>query len=363
MRDKTIAFFISSLSGGGAENVFVVVANEFAKRGFAVDFLIIRSKEENIGKLDERIRLINFRKKRLWNALPSLTYYLIKNKPKVLFGGMYDASLISLMAKLLSFSSVKVIPTIHNTIFEYLSAPRLKNRISKSMIQLLFPLAPTIICVSKGVAQNLERGMWWKAAIRVIYNPIDNIEIIRLSKVPLDTPLMPKTIVAVGRLVAQKNFELLIKAFNQVCKRVESKLVILGEGNLRGELEMLIEDLNLEKDVSLLGFKENPYPYIASAEMLVLSSHVEGFGNVLVEALVLGKKIVATDCPSGPAEILENGQWGLLVEVNNEKALADAIIKAFEQNTIPQEQLIQRGMMFSIENQFVHYLNEIEKWI
>ena len=90
---------------------------------------------------------------------------------------------------------------------------------------------------------------------------------------------------------------------------------------------------------------------------------MEGFPLVQLEALALGKKIVATDCPSGPAEILENGKWGLLVEVNNERALADAIIKALEQESIPKDQLIQRGMVFSVENQFTHYLNEVEKWI
>ena len=139
MNHPTITFFISSLTGGGAENVFVVVANEFAKRGFAVDFLIIRSKDEQVRKLDERIRLINFSKKRLWNALPRLTIYLFKNKPKVLFGGMYDASLIGLLAKFLSLSSVQVIPTIQNTFFQYLSAPKFKNIISKVLAQLLFP--------------------------------------------------------------------------------------------------------------------------------------------------------------------------------------------------------------------------------
>ena len=135
-------------------------------------------------------------------------------------------------------------------------------------------------------------------------------------------------IMGIGRLEKQKNFQLLIKAHKLLLERnINNNLVILGQGSQEMYLKSLIQKLSVEKSVIFLGFQENPYKYLKQADIFVQSSIYEGLPTVLIEALVLNIPVVATNCPDGAKEILENGKYGLLVKMNDEKALADAIEK------------------------------------
>jgi glycosyltransferase involved in cell wall biosynthesis len=149
---------------------------------------------------------------------------------------------------------------------------------------------------------------------------------------PLDHPWFSKKdcpiIVAAGRLAPWKGFENLIRIFPSVLKELEIKLMILGDGPLKGVLEKQIQDLDLSNNVSLLGYQDNPYPYYALADIFVLSSIVEGLPNVLVEAMMCGCTPVSTDCPTGPREVLNNGKYGYLVPLDNDNAFAETIVKA-----------------------------------
>ncbi|PAX48948.1 glycosyltransferase [Brunnivagina elsteri] len=122
------------------------------------------------------------------------------------------------------------------------------------------------------------------------------------------------------------------RAFSQVRKVMRSRLIILGNGEQYTELNTLIQELRLEKDVAMLGFQENPYAYMSRASVFVLSSAWEGFGNVIVEALAVGTPVVSTNCPNGPAEILANGKYGSLVNVGDSQAMANAILKVLSGN-------------------------------
>jgi glycosyltransferase involved in cell wall biosynthesis len=131
----------------------------------------------------------------------------------------------------------------------------------------------------------------------------------------------------VGRLEIQKDFSTLIKAFASVRQVYACRLVILGQGREQQNLNRLIVELGIENDVAMLGFVENPYPYMVKSSMFVLPSLWEGFGNVIAEAMALGTPVVSTNCQSGPAEILDNGKYGWLVPVGDSKAMAEAIMK------------------------------------
>ena len=162
-------------------------------------------------------------------------------------------------------------------------------------------------------------------------------------------------ILGVGRLTQAKDFPTLIRAFALVRKKRAARLMILGEGEERPKLEALVRELGLEREVTLPGFVDNPYKYMKRAAVFVLSSKWEGFGNVLVEAMALGTPVVSTDCPSGPAEILENGRWGRLVPVGDVYALAEAIIETLDEEHHPD--VANRAKDFAVELAVEKYIN------
>jgi glycosyltransferase involved in cell wall biosynthesis len=163
-------------------------------------------------------------------------------------------------------------------------------------------------------------------------------------------------IVATGRLAPQKNFPLLLQAFALLRRQRPARLLILGEGRLRPQLEALIAELGLGEDVALPGFVTNPYAAFARASLFVLSSDYEGLGNVLIEAMACGCPVVSTNCPSGPAEILEGGRLGELVPVKDAAALSAAMLRALDTPRASADALRRRGAYFSQERSAERYL-------
>jgi glycosyltransferase involved in cell wall biosynthesis len=198
-----------------------------------------------------------------------------------------------------------------------------------------YPWADEIVAVSKGVADDLAlRAHVSRERITVIYNPAINGDFFERAQEPVQhpwfSPTKPPVILAVGRLATEKGFDVLIRAFARVRAQRLAKLMILGEGDQRPYLEALSRELRVEEDVCLAGYEENPYAYMARAQIFVLASHYEGFGLVLVEALALKLPIISTDCESGPREILQNGRYGDLVPVGSVESLAGAILSKLD---------------------------------
>ena len=168
---------------------------------------------------------------------------------------------------------------------------------------------------------------------------------------PWFAPGAPPVILGAGRLTEQKDFPTLIRAFALVRKKHPARLMILGEGEERSKLETLVQELGLEKEVSLPGFVDNPYKYMKRAAVFVLSSRWEGFPNVLVEAMALGTPVVSTDCPNGPAEILENGKWGELVPVGETQSLASAVLRTLDRvDVVRVKGAAERADQFRVES-------------
>ncbi|NJO99251.1 MAG: glycosyltransferase, partial [Pleurocapsa sp. CRU_1_2] len=224
----------------------------------------------------------------------------------------------------------------------------------------LYPRADAVAGVSAGVARDLEHQLGLKKeTVRVLNNPVVNDDLIALSHASLDHPWFapdqPPVFLAVGRLNPQKDFPNLLNAFAQVRKQQAAHLIILGEGQERQKLESIIDKLNISNDVLLPGFVTNPYPYMKRASCLVLSSKDEGLPTVLIEAMACGCPVVATDCPSGPEEILARGTYGLLVAVKNSEALGEAMLETLK-NPPAQELIIQRAKEYSTEKSVEAYL-------
>jgi glycosyltransferase involved in cell wall biosynthesis len=193
-----------------------------------------------------------------------------------------------------------------------------------------YPWADGIVAVSQGVGDDLAQFVDLNGKpIHVIYNPVVRPELHDLARLPLDHPWFrpgePPVVLGVGRLNPQKDFGTLIRAFAKVVRTREARLLILGEGAQRDELEALVKELNLQQQISLPGFANDVYAYMSRASLFVLSSKWEGLPGVLIEAMCCGAPVVSTDCPSGPREILQDGKYGDLVPMDDADALADAI--------------------------------------
>jgi glycosyltransferase involved in cell wall biosynthesis len=264
----------------------------------------------------------------------------------------------------------KTILSIHITEGTYFkNYPFLFKWFHKFVMRFVYRLANKIVTVSQGVAQDLIENFGVKREkITVIYNFQDLEEINRASLEDLgefrNLFLKNKVVISVGRLTPQKGFHYLIEGFKKVVeKHPETILVILGEGELKEELEKLIENLNLEKKVFLLGFQKNPFKFLKNSSIFVLSSMQEGLPMVLIEAMACGLPVIATDCPGGNKEILdpeynlkvENmrlAKYGILIPPKNSKEISKAISLLLENENLRKEyskRSLERARDFSVE--------------
>lgn len=326
-----LAIFIPSMRAGGAELVAVNLAQELSLRGYSVDLLLAQAEGPHLSAVPESVRLIAFNVPRVVWSLPALVRYLKREQPRAVLSVMANANIVMLWAHRLAGVSTRAVVSEHVSLSWRAQFPRRKrNWLLPWLIRRFYPWSDGIIAVSEGVAAELsEVAGILRERIRTIYNPVITPGLLAKAKAPLYHPWFkpeePPVVLAAGRLTAQKGFPSLIEAFAQVRKRRLARLLILGEGDDRSVLEALVRKLSLEQDVSLPGYTENPYAYMARAALFVLSSRWEGLPTVLIEALYFGVPIVATDCLTGPKEILKNGQYGQLVPVEDIGALARAI--------------------------------------
>ena len=255
------------------------------------------------------VRVIDLKANRVMMCLPALVHYLRSEHPVALLSTLH-ANIIAVWAKFITGFPLRVVLNEQNTLTSVSNGEEdLRWKLYPELAKWFYPWADGITAVSTGVADDLTQATGLsRSQIDVIYNPIVTPDLLKKSNSPLEHPWFrsgePPVILGVGRLTAQKAFDTLIEAFAQVRKSQRARLLILGEGEERQKLEMLIRQLGLEHDVELPGFVSNPYSYMAHAALFVLSSKWEGLPTVLVEAMALRTPVIATDCPSGPREIL-----------------------------------------------------------
>jgi glycosyltransferase involved in cell wall biosynthesis len=208
------------------------------------------------------------------------------------------------------------------------------------LIRWAYPRADAVVAVSQGVASDLVEVCGIAAShVHVLNNPVVTPETARMRSEPVDHPWLRDptlpVVLAVGRLVPQKDFGTLLEAFALARRSRAARLVILGEGPLRAELEATVRRLDVAADVDLPGFCANPYAAMAAADVFVLSSAWEGSPGVLIEAMSCGTPVLSTDCPSGPRQILDGGRWGRLVPVGDAQAMANGLVDAVDGRVPP----------------------------
>ena len=357
-----IAFFLPSLYGGGAERVFVDLMNALVEKDIKVDLLLAKAEGAYLNKISSLIRIINFNVWPTSTSLLKLANYLHRESPNILLSSMIESNLVAVLAKRLSQASTRIIIRESNTaslVFKHTKDYKIRLKIF--LRKYFYPWADEIIAVSQGVAKDVAQTANISCdKITIINNPTVTSELMIKANEPLDHPWFksnqPPVILGVGRLIPQKDFPNLIKAFEKVRQSYIAKLMILGEGSERNNLEALVRHLGLEKEVAMPGFVENPFAYMKQASLFVLSSAWEGLPNVLIQAMACGTPVIATDCQSGPREILANGEYGKLVPINNPTALAETIVKAL-QNKSDTNKAQNHILNFNFNKIFQQYLD------
>jgi len=405
-----LAFYIHTLGGGGVQRVFVNLTQGFVRRGYT-DLWLIANRAQGPMKayLPPNVHIIDlcepdvpFRFARLlrylsqkhanspWLNSATKAHYialkatgylrkrhlqfmllsslmslkladqLLKIRPDTLLSA-YICNLSTIMAQRF-LNDLGIVISEHGTLSLYLPFLSAAGTVLR-MMRRLYPKADRIVAVSQGVADDLISLLNLPhEKVTVIYNPIVTPELFEQAKQPVSHPWFEQNrlpvILAVGRLTRQKDYPTLFRAFSLVRQVRPAKLLILGEGEERANLERLAIELGIQNDVSMPGFVDNPFAFMAKASVFVLSSAWEGFGNVLVEALACGCPVVATDCRSGPREILDNGRYGRLVPVGDHEALAKAILETLDNPDFPADRQtrLQRAMEFSVDAAVDKYL-------
>ena len=394
-RAEKIAVLLPSLEGGGAERSMLNLATGFLAEGREVDIVLCQAKgafldeipagatmieleatgglrarwiiaRSNLQDFFVRLRPVLLAKKTAPEVarIRSLQRYIVASQPDVILSALPYANLSAIWAKELSGSRVPVIVSERIALSSYCAAPsnsrKWRWRYLPELVRRTYPKANRVVAVSDHVADELITtiGLHQDSVITV-HNPVVDDNLRTRAQQPLEHPWFaqdePPVILAAGRFTEQKDFATLIRAFAAVRADREARLVILGEGRLRDDLEQLVCTLGIQADVYMPGFVENPFQYMARASVLVLSSAYEGLPGVLIQALACGCAVVSTDCPGGSSEILEDGNYGALVSIGNADEMAKAVLAELDDPT-PREILLRRAEDFSVERAVNNYL-------
>lgn len=359
MSPSRISILLPDLRGGGAERVAVNLANGFVARGHAIDMVLMKAEGQFLADLDASVRVVDLNAKRLRNVFFPLVRYLRAERPTAMLASMWPLTLLALWAGWVARGGTRMVLAEHTTWSraEIIESPSVRWQVQTSM-HWMFPKANHVVAVSRGAADDLARfANISRQCITVIYNPIVGDEM--ASDVPCAPPDgwwngTHRKVLAVGTLKHIKDYPTLLRAFQSLSAHTEARLLILGEGPCREALEAQVRQLGLEGRVFMPGFVKDPAPYFAHADLHVLSSTGEGFGNVIVEALQAGTPVVCTDCESGPREILCDGRYGGLVPVGDAQALARAMALSLATHHDPAA-LKARAQDFSIDKAVVQY--------
>lgn len=322
--DSTVGIFVHSFKGGGAERVAVILANSMIEHGWQVQFVVQKKDGPWREMLDPRAEMLVLGGRARW--LPfRLGRYLRWHQPKAIISFMTGFNIIAIISGILSGWRGRLIVSEHN----WLQKTRAEWAWMWGLVRLLYRRADVIVAVSQQIACDLVREMNLPAEkVVAIPNPLPADEIRKAALAPVFHRFFSEgvpVLMAVGSLCPRKDFPTLIRAVADLRKRRDVRLIVLGEGPDRCELEMLVHSLGLSDVVDLPGFIAPPWPWMARANVLALSSRAEGWPGVLTEGLALGVPVVATDCPTGPREILDGGKFGRLVPVGDVGEMSAAI--------------------------------------
>ncbi|ADP69700.1 glycosyl transferase group 1 [Rhodomicrobium vannielii ATCC 17100] len=330
-----ISILLPDLRGGGAERVSVDLARAFAALGHPVEFVLMRAEGDFLSEAQRGFPVVDLDIRKTGQVPVPLARYLRARRPDALIANMWPLTSAAVAGRMLSMQRTRLLLVEHITLSnQYASWGWSHNMMMRASLLTTYRLADRVAAVSEGAARHTAglAGLG-RERVAVLHNPIPPRAVPLLQATTLAERLWNcppgLRILTVGSLKEQKNHPLLLRAFAAM-PRPDARLMILGQGQNETMLRGLAAELGIADRVIFAGFHADPSAFYATANLFVLSSDHEGFGNVIVEALSFGLPVVSTDCPSGPAEILDNGSFGRLVPVGDANALARAMEAALD---------------------------------
>ena len=329
---KRLIIFMPSMEGGGVEKNVILISNYISKFVKEVNFITFDKRFNKF--FNKKIKILNVKningKKKYkkyykyFKCLNLLIKEYLKNKNSLVFS--FQANIYAII--LSSFLGFKIISRSNSSPTGWG-----KNAVKNILFRIFFKFSDAIIVNSKEFQMEFRKK--FNISTKLIYNPLNKNEIIKKSRIRLKSNFFNSKkflkIISIGRFTEQKDHETLLKSFKIICKKINARLIIMGYGIKEKEIKNYVKNNNLNKYVKILNFKSNPFNYIKKTDLFILTSKFEGLPNVLLEAQLLKKYIISSDCPTGPREILLNGKAGGLFEVGNYRDLANKILK-FNQN-------------------------------
>jgi glycosyltransferase involved in cell wall biosynthesis len=395
--ERTFAFYLDHLEGGGAQKSTLTLAGALAARGHAVELLVCRPRGALRDQVPPGVELVALEQSSVWSGrmlalrsdpghfgsilggivlapspsstlgyLRSLAAVLWARRPYALYAANTHRNLEALFARRLAGVDTRIVVTERNAFHDGHLQRGWSGRFLPGLVRRMYGQAEAVVAVSDGVADELARWSGLpRAQIVTIYNAVVTEELIARQKEPIDHPWFqpgtPPVIMSAGRLGRAKDHPTLIRAFARVRRARPARLVIFGQGKTETKtarsiaaLQELAGELGVADDVALPGFVANPFAYMARAALFALSSINEGLPGVLIQAMACGCPVVSTDCPSGPAEILSGGRYGPLVPPGDDAALAAAMLATLDAPP-PAATLRERAGYFSVERAVAHY--------
>ena len=388
---RHLAIFLRSLvGGGGAERMMVTLAGALRERGHRVDLVLARAVGNFFDEIHPGVRVVDLGARtilpalpallrcpkegirmlpaflppappRVLGAIPALERYLRRERPDAMLAALNYSNLAALWARRLAEVPTRLVLSERNTLsVRARRSSEASLRALPGLIARFYPWADAVTAVSDGVAEDLARVSGIpRSEITTTWNPVVSPALAEAAAQPLEHPFFrpgePPVVLGAGKLRAQKDFGTLLDAFARVRAARPARLVILGEGPEAGALRVRARRLGVSSDVAFEGFVANPFAYMARAAAFALSSAWEGLPSVLIQAMACGCPVVSTDCPSGPAEILEGGALGPLVPVGDSGALAEALLRLLSTPT-DRERLRRRAADFSVDRVAERYL-------
>lgn len=355
-----LVIVLHDVRGGGAERAMLRLAKGFMDAGLRVSLVLIQGAGEYLNDLPAGIDLHVLNGSSVLASIGKIGRKVRELRPRAVLAALTHVNVATCIARMLYFRHIPTFISERNQISEKRATARgLREVITFAMVPTLYRQANGIIAVSDGVADDV-RALARLPASRVhyVHNPVYDRTILDRAAQPSPHPWLEDggapVIIAVGRLHPQKDFAVLLEAFIRHRQQHPARLIIFGEGPERSKLETVAAASGYGTDISLPGFCANPFAAMARADLLVLSSRWEGFPNVLVEAMSCACPVVATNCPSGPSEILDHGRYGPLVPVGDAAGLATAIAATIGSDEA-RRTVSARAAVFSIDNAVAGY--------
>lgn len=352
---KKISFFIARYSHSGVPLAQLRLAKAFLKRGYQIDFVIGYMPPDLTIPANLGFDIVNLDQERTFRLLWPIVRMIRRSQPDVIFSAEDHLNAIVTLAVYLTGSRAKLSVSSRVTPYDTYSNKMLtKGWVLKALNPLLWSRADALTCVSRDMVKQYQ-AIFGRTKHQAAYNVIVNSDLECKKSESVDHPWFDNmnipVVITAGRLAPEKGYPDLIAAMKLVNQRTPVRLLMLGEGPLRAQLQLLIDEAGLQDRIQLIGYQSNPYKYYARSRLFVLASYLEGLPNVLVEAMACGCAVVSTDCPTGPREVLQDLKVGRLVPMRSPQAMADAVVEMLA--VLPDANLLKHAILSFSEDRVI----------